>query len=397
MRARNKLNVKQVASLSRPGVYSDGAGLYLRVRPSGSKSWLFIYTVNGARREMGLGSDLDVTLAKARAKAAAARELVLEGGDPLEERRLAKAHVPTKILTFGEFTIEHIESVQEGFRNQKHRQQWRNSMTTHAATLFPLAIDQVTTEQVLAALQPIWLTKAETASRVRGRIERVLDAAKAKGLRSGENPATWKGHLELLLAKQTQIKVKHHAALPFQDMGKFMAELAQRPATAARALEFAILTAARSGEVRGMTWNEVDLDTEIWTVPAERMKAGAEHQVPLSDAALRALKAVKPVEPSPTAIVFPAPRGGQMSDMAFSALLKRMDRANITTHGFRSSFRDWVGEATNFAGEDAEMALAHTITSAVERAYRRGRAVDKRRGLMDAWAAHCRTQEVVTA
>lgn len=271
------------------------------------------------------------------------------------------------------------------------------SLTTHAADLLQLRIEEVGTEHVLAALQPIWLTKAETASRVRGRIERVLDAAKAKKLRSGENPAAWKGHLELLLPKQTQIKVKHHAALPFAMIGEFTAELAQRPGTAARALEYTILTAARSGETRGMTWSEVDLEAKVWTVPAERMKAGADHQVPLSDAAVSVLMAVMPDEPLPRSIVFPAPRGGQMSDMAFSALLKRMGRSNITTHGFRSSFQDWVGEATDFAREDAEMALAHTITSAVERAYRRGRAVDKRRGLMEAWAAYCTGQVPVSA
>jgi integrase len=319
--------------------------------------------------------------------------MVLAGINPQLARKAAKGQVAAKTITFEKFALELIDSIEDGFKNFKHRQQWRNSLITHAAPLLPVAIDQVTTEHVLAALQPIWLTKAETASRVRGRIERVLDAAKARGLRSGENPAIWKGHLELLLAKQTQIKVKHHAALPFQNMSKFMVELAQRPATAARALEFAILTAARSGEVRGMTWSEVDFDAKIWTVPAGRMKAGAEHQVPLSDAAIGALKAVMPDSPAPAAIVFPAPRGGQMSDMAFSALLKRMCRSDITTHGFRSSFRDWAGEATDFAREDAEMALAHTIASAVERAYRRGRAVDKRRGLMDAWAAYCAAEK----
>jgi hypothetical protein len=233
VRARNKLNVKQVAGLKKPGVYSDGGGLYLRVRPCGSKSWLFIFRFDGKRREMGLGSDLDVTLNQAREAAAAARQMVLAGDNPQVARKAAKGHVAAETVTFGKFALELVDSIEDGFKNFKHRQQWRNSLTTHAAQLLPVAIDQVTTEHVLAALQPIWLTKAETASRVRGRIERVLDAAKAKGLRSGENPAIWKGHLELLLAKQTQIKVKHHAALPFQDMAKFMAELAQRSAPAA--------------------------------------------------------------------------------------------------------------------------------------------------------------------
>lgn len=389
MRARNKLNVRQVAGLSKAGVYSDGGGLYLRVRQCGSKSWLFIYQYEGKRREMGLGSDLDVSLAKAREKASAARHLVLDGIDPLAERRSTKARVPAKVITFGNFATELIETIEDGFKNAKHRQQWKNSLVTHAASIWPMAIETVAAEHILEALKPIWLTKAETASRVRGRIERVLDAAKVKGLRTGENPAIWRGNLELLLPKQTQIKVKHHAALPFKEVPLFMAALAGRPAVAARALEFTILTAARSGETRGMTWCEIDLEAKVWTVPAERMKAGAEHQVPLSDVALAALETVKPEAPAPQAIVFPAPRGGQMSDMAFSALLKRMDRGDITTHGFRSTFRDWVGEATNFAREDAEMALAHTISSAVERAYRRGRALEKRRGLMDAWAQWC--------
>ena len=263
------------------------------------------------------------------------------------------------------------------------------SLVTHAATLWPLAIDRIATEHVLATLQPIWLVKAETASRVRGRIERILDAARVKGLRSGENPAAWRGHLELLLPKQTQIKVKHHPAMPLDQLPGFMADLASRPAVAARALEFTILTAARSGETRGMTWSEIDFDGQIWTVPAERMKAGLDHQVPLSDAVMAILKSVVPSDPRPEKIVFPAPRGGQMSDMALSALLKRMGRTNVTVHGFRSTFRDWAGEATDFSREDAEMALAHTIASATERAYRRGRALEKRRAMMAAWATYC--------
>ncbi|KTR84408.1 integrase [Novosphingobium barchaimii] len=394
MRGRDKLSARRVATVKEPGIYSDGGGLYLRVRPSGSKSWVFIYSREKVRREMGLGSGLDVSLAKARERARTAREMLVDQLDPLEHRKhvlkLEAAPEPeaARVVTFGDFADELIESIEEGFRNPKHRAQWRSSLAKHAASLYPLAVDQVTTEHITAALQKIWLTKAETASRVRGRIERVLDAAKAKGLRSGENPATWKGHLELLLPKQGR-KVKHHAALPFSEMGAFMADLSSRSAVSARALEFIILTAARSGEVRGMKWQEIDLDAKVWTVPAERMKAGVEHQVPLSDPALAVLAAVRPTEPRADALVFRAERGGQMSDMIFSALLKRMNRGDVTTHGFRSTFRDWVGEATEFAREDAEMALAHTISSAVERAYRRGRALEKRRRLMDAWAVYC--------
>lgn len=358
---------------------------------------------------MGLGSDLDVTLAQAREKAAAARMLVLEGIDPQVHRASAKAEAErlrkleslpiahSRVNggsdwapgTFGAFTLAWLESIEGGFSNAKHRQQWRNTLSTYAASLFPMPIQDVSTEAVLEVLKPIWLTKAETASRVRGRIERVLDAAKVKGLRQGENPARGKGHLDLLLPKRSKTEVKHHAALPFAEISAFMPELRKRPAMAARALEFTILTAARSGETRGMTWVEVDLQQRLWTVPGTRMKAGETHQVPLSDAAMAVLTTVKPADVRPEHLVFPAQRGGAMSDMALSQLLKRMGRANITVHGFRSTFRDWAGEATQFGREEIEMALAHTIASAVERAYRRGRALDKRRELMADWASYC--------
>jgi len=387
---RNKLNVRQVAALSTPGIYADGGGLYVRVRSAGTRSWVYIYTFSGKREEMGLGSLLNISLARARDMASAAREMVLDGDDPKAVRRLAKANDTAKApVTFGEFTRELLDSIEDGFKNPKHRQQWRNTLTTYAASMSDLPIADVATEHVLAALQPIWLTRAETASRVRGRIERVLDAAKAKGLRSGENPATWRGHLELLLPKQSNIQVKHHAALPFAEIDSFMKELGQRPAVAARALEFTILTAARSGETRGMAWGEIDLAAKLWTVPAERMKAGAIHEVPLSDAAVAILEAIRPANPKPDSLVFLSPRGLLMSDMALSQLLKRMNRKAITVHGFRSTFRDWAGEATQFDREEVEMALAHTIQSAVERAYRRGRALDKRRDLMAAWADYC--------
>ncbi|UUY00959.1 tyrosine-type recombinase/integrase [Sphingomonas sp. J315] len=281
MRIRNKLNVKQLAGLRSPGVYSDGGGLYLRVRSSGSRSWLYIYSLHSQRREMGLGSDLDVTLANAREKAAAARELVLAGIDPQRARITAKASAPEKSpMTFGEFATDLIDSIEDGFKNPKHRQQWRNTLTTYAASLFPVPIADVSTTHVLEALKPIWLSKAETASRVRQRIERVLDAAKVKGLRSGENPARGRGHLDLLLPKRPKADVKHHAALPFNQVAGFVKELRQKAGMAARALEFTILTAARSGEIRGMTWREIDLEGKLWTVPASRMKAGASHEVP---------------------------------------------------------------------------------------------------------------------
>lgn len=388
MRIRNKLNVRQLPQFVEPGVYSDGGGLYLRVRKTKSRSWLYIYSLNGKRREMGLGSDLDVSLAKAREKAAEARAWVLEGLDPSNERKKKRA-TDQFAVSFGEFTAEWLDSVEDGFSNAKHRQQWRNTLATYAAPLFPLPIAEVSTAAILEVLKPIWLTKAETASRVRGRIERILDAAKVKGLRDGENPARGRGHLDLLLPKRAKLEVRHHPALPFREVSEFLSELRTRPGTSARALEFTILTAARSGETRGMTWGEIDLVDRLWTVPAERMKAGDTHQVPLSGAALAILEALRPAKVTPETIVFPAPRGGMMSDMALSQLLKRMGRGDITVHGFRSTFRDWAGELTQFGREEIEMALAHTIASETERAYRRGRAVEKRRDLMADWANYC--------
>jgi len=386
-RARNKLNIKQVAGLTEVGIYSDGGGLYLRVRPNG-RSWFYIGTLNGKRFEMGLGSALDVSLAKARDKAAAARECALEGRDPRAKIAKSKSNLqPT--VTFGAFAMQLVDDIENGFRNQKHRQQWRNTLKAYAASMFEIPIAEVATEHVLAALQPIWLSKPETASRVRGRIERVLDAAKVKGLREGENPARGRGHLDLLLPKRGKTEVSHHAALPFSEVADFMSALRLRAGVTARALEYTILTAARSGETRGMTWAEVDLDQKLWTIPGARMKASETHAVPLSEPAAAILTAMRPEEPKPRDVVFPAPRGGTLSDMAMAQVLKRMERSDFTLHGFRSTFRDWAGETTQFDREVVEMALAHTIASKTERAYRRGKALEKRRELMDAWSAYC--------
>lgn len=387
MRARNKLNVQQVKNQTKPGIYSDGGGLYLRVRDSG-KSWVYVYMLGGKRREMGLGSFLDVTLAQARAKAETARAVYLQRRDPKVERDRALVVEKPK-PTFGAFALEMLDEIEEGHRNAKHRQQWRNTLKTYAASLWEMPIDEVATEHVLGALQPIWLSKSETASRVRQRIERVLDAAKAKGLRTGDNPARGRGHLDLLLPKRQKSDVRHHAALPFAQISTFMAELRERTAVSALALEFLILTAARSGEVRGAKWSEIDLAAGLWTIPRERMKAGVEHVVPLSETALKILRDVRPQNPRPERRLFSSPRGLEFSDMALTVLLKRMGRVDITVHGFRSTFRDWAGDTTNFDREEVEMALAHTVRSATERAYRRGRAVEKRRALMSAWAQYC--------
>lgn len=389
-RYRNKLNVRQISSLP-PGRHSDGAGLYLRVKPNGLRSWVLINISCGRRREMGLGAADDVSLAEARERAAAARRAFAEGRDPIAERkaeREARRPKPPK-LTFGRYAEELIGEIEAGFRNEKHRMQWRSTLATHAKRLADTPLDQIDTDDVVAVLRPIWTKTPETASRVRGRIERVLDAARVAGHRSGENPARWKGHLELILPRRRKSAPEHFPALPFNLIADFMRELAERPATSARALEFTILTAARSGETIGMTWREVNLDQRLWTVPMARMKAGAEHKVPLSDRACEVLAALRSEPYDPKALVFRGARGGKLSNMAMSMLLRRMGHDDITVHGFRSTFRDWAGEETDFEHETVEMALAHSIRSKSERAYRRGRALRKRIELMTAWAEYC--------
>ncbi|MGK2910522.1 MAG: tyrosine-type recombinase/integrase [Sphingobium sp.] len=392
MRLYRRLSVKSVQAESRPGVHSDGDGLYMRVRDTGTKSWLYIGMLNRRRREIGLGSVRDVSLAQAREMARELRHAFRAGIDPVVEKERARAaERPTQ--TFGEFADALLDNIEDGFRNEKHRKQWRSTLQTHAAELRGKPIDQIDAAAVLNVLQPIWLALPETASRVRGRIERVLDAAKAKGLRTGENPARWKGHLELLLPRKPQIGPAHHAALPFGEISDFMNKLAERPASAARALEVTILTAARSGETLGMTWGEIDLDAAIWTLPAERMKAGRIHQVPLSLASLRILKDLRPSQPHANAKVFVGNHGKPLSNMAMSMLLRRMGYDGTTVHGFRSTFRDWAGETTAYSREDVETGLAHTVTSKTERAYRRGTALEKRREIMTAWASFCGKQE----
>lgn len=388
MHLRGRLHRRQLPGLTRPGVYADGGGLYLRVRSSGTRSWIFVCMIKGKRREMGLGSILDVPLAKAREKAGYVRTAFLEGRDPIAERA-ATQQIEAATVTFGGFADDLIDDIQEGFRNDKHRKQWRSTLKTHAAALLEEPIAEIDTDAVVEVLKPIWLTKPETASRVRGRIERVLDAAKAKGLRIGENPARWRGHLDLLLPRRPKTSKGHHAALAFADAADFMRDLTSRPALAARALEFTILTAARSGETLGMTWSEVDLERALWTVPAERMKAGVEHQVPLNAWSLAILRALRPKKVKTGELVFQSSAGKKLSNMSMAMLLRRMGRDDITVHGFRSTFRDWAGETTSFAREVVEMALAHTIASKTERAYRRGRSLHKRRELMEAWAIYC--------
>ncbi|GGH24515.1 integrase [Alsobacter metallidurans] len=392
-RAINKLSARTAATVTKPGRHSDGGGLYLVVDPSGAKRWAFLFRWEGKLKELGLGGIVTVSLAEAREKASDARRLVASGINPIEAKRTSSAAAkhPT---TFGGFADQLLADITPGFRNAKHRQQWTNTLQTYAAPLRDKRLDSIQTDHVLEVLKPLWLTKHETASRLRGRIERVLDAARAKGLRTGENPARWRGHLENLLPKRQRLTRGHHAALPYTDVPAFMVELRARDGMAARALELCILCASRSGEVLGAEWSEIDLKARIWTIPGTRMKAGKEHRVPLTDAALAVLSTVIQARTSTTAdFVFPGLRAGRpLSVMAMEMVLRRMKRDEITVHGFRSSFRDWCGEATSFPREIAEAALAHQVGDATERAYRRGDALERRRGLLQAWAGYlCET------
>lgn len=385
-RQLHRLNPRMVATLQTPGRHADGGNLYLYVGKSGKRSWVFMFRWHGRIREMGLGGLNAVTLAKAREKAASARALLADGISPMDARAHTKA-----VPTFGEMADSFIADLKSQWRNPKHIAQWQTTMLKDVPSLRSMPVDRIETGHVLHALKPIWSAKPETAGRIRGRIERVLDAAKAKGLRSGENPARWRGHLENLLPKRQKLTRGHHAALSFDKVPEFMGELRKRDAIAALALEFLILTAARSREVRGATWGEIDLETGVWTVPAWRMKAAREHRVPLSARALAILGQVQPLAGAkPDAVVFPSTKGTPLSDAAFSALLKRMQIGGaFTPHGFRSSFRDWAAEKTSFPREVAEQALAHIVGDATERAYRRGDALEKRRELMQGWGHWC--------
>jgi len=398
-RQLHKLSARTVETLTEPGRYGDGGGLYLVLDPAGRRRWVFRYARDGKTTDMGLGASGKhaVSLAEARTAAASARALLEQGKDPRtereEQRAAEKAAEAKEVVTFGAFADELVEQIEEGFRNAKHRAQWKSTLKEYGAPIREKAIDAIGTDDVLEVLKPIWTTKAETASRVRGRIERVLDAAKAKGLRSGENPARWRGHLSNLLPKRQKLQRGHHAALPFEKIAAFVAEIRDRDATAARAMEFLILTAARSGEVLGATWGEIDQEAKLWTIPAPRMKAGRDHRVPLTPRALAILEdmaKLRPKEASPGDYVFPGQKPKRpLSVMTLEMLLRRMKREDITTHGFRSTFRDWAGEKTHFPREIAEAALAHVVGDATERAYRRGDALEKRRKLMEAWGAYC--------
>jgi integrase len=389
----NRLSAVKVATSRKPGLYADGDGLYLQVTESGSRSWVFRFKASGRTRDMGLGSLNTVGLAEARAIAAECRRQRLQGIDPIEARKSGRVQAQldaARSITFDECRDKFIASHKAAWANDKHLKQWESTLKTYVTPVFgKLPVQNVDVALVLKALEPIWKTKPETAGRVRGRIERILDWAKARGFRQGENPARWRGHLDILLASRVKVRrVTHHAALPYVELPGFLLKIRQRDAVAARALEFAILTATRTGEVLGARWEEIDLENKIWTVPASRMKAGREHRVPMSTVALGIVKRLKPIRQSD--FVFPGERRNKpLSNMSMLMMLRRMAREDLTVHGFRSTFRDWAAEQTNFPREVAEAALAHVVADHTEAAYRRGDLFEKRRRLMAAWASYC--------
>jgi integrase len=403
-RETKRLTAAGVKALSAPGLHADGDSLYLRVDGAGAKRWVLLFrwpdpeTGKLKRMEMGLGRLKDVGLADAREKASEARRLIGDGINPIEARAASAALRAKPAQTFGMVAERHINTHATTFRNTKHIDQWRMTLSvqrdddgTLLDTGYCLAIrnkpvDQVETEQVLGVLKPLWQEKPETGSRVRGRIERVIDAAKAEGLRSGENPARWRGHLDKLLPKRPTLTRGHHAAMPYAAVPEFVGKLREAEGVGALALEFLILTTSRTGEVIGAKAHEFDLAKTIWVVPPERMKSGREHRVPLCARAVEIVTQLREVATSEW--VFAAARR-PISNMTMTKALGTAGGENFTVHGFRSSFRDWVGEETNFADTLAEAALAHVIGDKTERAYRRGDALEKRRGLMEAWERYC--------
>jgi len=387
-RLANKLSARKVETLKDPGRYSDGAGLYLRIAPD-SRKWTFQYTWMGKKVEIGLGTPRDVPLAAARDKAATYRKMVAAGIDPREERK------PKKAWTFSEVALQFVEDNEDGWRNDKHKDQWRYTLSLrktdeggwidegYCVSIRDKPIADLTTEVVLAILKPVWLTKAETASRIRGRIEAVWNAAKAHGRVSGENPARWRGHLSNLLPKREKLQRGHHEAMPFSDVPAFYRKIASQPSISSQALAFTILTAARSGEAMGAVWSEIEEEGRLWRIPPIRMKGKREHVVPLGEQGWAILESMRGKSKE---FVFPGVRAKSLSVMALTMVLRRAGGGDFTVHGFRSSFRDWCGDATSFQQVDVETCLAHAIRNATERAYRRGNALEKRREIMAAWA-----------
>lgn len=392
-----ELSALEVNRLTAPGMHAIGgvAGLYLQVTDSGARSWILRATVGTRRRDIGLGGFPDVTLAGAREAARSARLKIKDGIDPVEEaqaKRSALAASQASAIAFGEAAAKYIAAHEAGWKNTKHAAQWTSTLETYAfPTIGKIRVSDIETAHVISILEPIWTTKTETASRLRGRIESVLDWATVRGYRKGENPARWKGHLDMILPARSKVqKVEHHSALDYREIGAFMTELAKVEGMGARALEFAILNAARSGEVRGAKWAEIDENAAVWTIPADRMKADKEHRIPLSDSALEMLRKLPRL--AGTDLIFPNTKTepSALSDMTLTAVLRRMGVA-VTAHGFRSTFRDWAGETTAYPREVIEHALAHQLKDKAEAAYARGTLFDKRRRLMADWAKHCAT------
>lgn len=388
-----KLTAQQVSRIKEKGLYGDGGCLYLQVTASGTKSWVFRFRKNKKLRDHGLGSSNTLTLAEAREAALECRKLRLQGIDPIDHKnkhRVAAKLEAAKAVSFADCAEAYITSHKSGWKSAKHAGQWTATLTTYAYPVFgDLPVAAIDVGLVMKAVEPIWTTKSETAARLRGRIEAILDYAKVCGYREGENPALWKGNLSHLLPQRSKVKrVQHHKALPHAEMSAFWADLAEQAGTGAKALRFTILTAARTSEVLEATWDEVDLDNAVWTLSVERMKAGRVHRVPLSAPAVALLRELKKERTGD--YVFPGAKAGRpLSNMSLTAVLKRMGRTDITTHGFRSTFRDWAAEKTDTPREVAEAALAHTLESKVEAAYRRSDLFDKRRGLMADWAGYC--------
>lgn len=388
-----KLTAAFAKNTSNPGLYGDGNNLYLRVTKSGTKSWIFRWRDRNTNklRDLGLGSYITVSLKEAREKAREARKLLDNGLDPKQERdreRAERRALAATMLTFDQCAEHYIKAHAPSWRNKKHVSQWRNTLATYASPVIGgLPVADVSQAHVMTILKPIWEDKTETATRVRQRIENILDWATASGFRTAANPAKWKGHLDQLLAKPTKVKtVRHHRALPYSEIYTFMSELRKVKNTTSRCLEFTILTAARTSEAINARWDEFDLDAGIWTVPASRIKAGREHRVPLSSAALKVLKSQKGQD---STYVFPGTRKGKpLNNIAMLKYVQKSGK-DVTVHGFRSTFRDWAAECSSHPREVAEMALAHRIGDATEQAYQRGDLLVKRKNLMNAWAKHC--------
>lgn len=395
------LTALQVSKLARAGMYADGGGLYLQVTPAGGKTWIFRFSLGGRRRDMGLGSTSIVTLAEARERAIEAKRQVVAGIDPIEARRneaAAKAVAMARTMTFRQVAEAYVEAMRPGWKNEKHAAQWGATLEAYAyPVLGSLPIGEVDTNLVVQVLDPLWRTKTETASRLRGRIESILDYARVRGYREGENPARWRGHLDHILPAKTSVaRVEHHSSLRYADMPAFWPKLQVQDGMGARALELAILCASRTGEVLGATWEEIDLQAETWVIPADRMKGKSEHRVPLSGPAVDLLRKLQAARTGD--LVFPGARPGRpLSNMALTMVLRRM-KIEATAHGFRSTFRTWAAEETGFPDAAAEAALAHSLGGAVFLAYQRGDLFQKRVDLMEAWANYvtgARTGKVI--